>query len=73
MQAHHAVGQHVFLDHIGQIIGGLLAAFGELVEAARQRLHDPRHAGSHHGDDQGELPVEIDQITQQCNRRETIA
>ena len=73
MQAHHAMGQHVFFDHIGQFVGGLLAALGEVVEATRERLHDPGHARHHHGHDQRELPVQVQQVPQQGQQGEAIA
>ena len=73
MQAHHAVGQHVFFHHIGQVVGGLLAGLGELVQAPRQGLHDPGHPRHHHRHDQGELPVQVEQIDQQRHQREAVA
>ena len=73
MQAHHAVCQHVFFDHIGQLVGGLLAAFGEVVQPPRQGLHDPGDPWNHNGNDQRELPVEVQQIDQQRDQREPVA
>ena len=73
MQAHHAVGQHIFFHHIGQCIGSLLAALGDAVQAARQGLHDPAHGGNDEGYSQRKLPVQIQQIAQQRDQRETIA
>ena len=67
------MGQHVFFDHIGQFVGGLLAALGEVVEATRERLHDPGHAGHHHSHDQRELPVQVQQVPQQGQQGEAIA
>ena len=33
VQPNHAVRQHVFFHHVGKLVRGLLAAFGEVVEA----------------------------------------
>ncbi|MNT52639.1 hypothetical protein D3C72_1896730 [compost metagenome] len=44
-----------------------------MVEPLGERFHDPRHAGQQHRHDQGELPVGIEQVKQQCNHRETVA
>ena len=73
VQPDHAVRQHVFFHHIGQFIRGLLAAFGEVVEPLGQRLHDPGHARHHHGHDQRQLPVQVEQVEQQCDQRESVA
>ena len=73
MQAHHAVGQHVFLDHVGQLVGGALALLGEAVEAARELAHHPRHAGRKHHHDHGELPVQIQQVAHQRHQGAAVA
>jgi hypothetical protein len=73
VQPHDAVGEHVFLDHVGQLVGRLLALLGELVEALGEHLHDPGDAGHQEGDDQRQLPVQVDQVAQQRDQREAIA
>ena len=73
MQAHHAMRQHVFLDHIGQFIRGLLALLGQTVEPARELAHDPRHARRQHHDHHRQLPVEVEQINHQRNQSEAVA
>ena len=73
VQPDHAVGQHVFFHHIGQFIRGLLAAFGEVVQPLGQRLHDPGHAGHHHSHDQRQLPVQVEQVEQECDQCESVA
>ena len=72
VQAHHAVGQHVFFDNVGQFVGGVLAGLGQLVQAPGQRLHDPGHTGAHQRDDEGELPVQVHQVPQQGDHGEPI-
>ena len=72
VQAHHAVCQHVFFDHIRQRIGGLLAAFGDAVQALGQGLHDPAHRRHDEGNRQCQLPVQIQQVGQQGHQRETV-
>ena len=73
MQAHHAMRQHVFLDHIGQFIRGLLALLGQTVEPARELAHDPGHAGHQHHDHHGQLPVQIEKVADQRDQREGVA
>ena len=67
------MGQHVFLDHIGQGVGGLLAALGDAVQALGQRFHDPAHGGHDEGHGQGQLPVQVQQIAQQRHQGEAVA
>ena len=73
MQAHHAVGQHVFFDHIGQVVGGFLAFLGQAVQTPRQHFHDPAQARGHREHHQRELPIEPQQITDQGQQGEAVA
>ena len=72
VQAHHAMGQHVFFDHIGQPVGGLLAGLGDPVQPPRQHFHHERHAGEDHQHDQRQLPVEVQQVRHQRHQRQRV-
>ena len=73
VQSHHAVGQHVFFHHIGQVVGRLLAFFGQTIKPTRQHFHDPTQTGRHRENHQGQLPIEPHQIAHQSQQGETIA
>ena len=72
VQAHHAVGECVFFDHVGQLVGGLLAGAGEFVEPPRQHPHDQNQTRKQQQHDQRELPVQVHQITEQGEQREAV-
>ena len=73
MQTHHFEGQHVFFDHIGQIVGGVLPFARQSIQTLGQDLHDPGHAGRDQKHHQGQLPVQKQQIADQGQQRKTVA
>ena len=62
MQPHVAVRQHVFFDHICQLVGGALAFFGQPVKSLGQHAHHDDHRWKHQADHQREFPVEVEQV-----------
>ena len=73
VQAHDAPGQHVLLDHVGQLVGGLLAFDREAVQPLAQSAHHQRHGREQQAHEQRELPVQPQQIAQQRHQRERVA
>ena len=73
MQPDVAVGKDVFFHHVGQRVGGGLAGFGQGVELFRQPRHDEGNRWQQHGDDGGELPVEVQQVADQRDQGDGIA
>ena len=73
MQSNHTVRQHIFFDHVGQIVSGGLAVFGQSIKPLGQLLHDPCCAGHHNEDQQGELPIEKKQISHKGNQCKAVS
>ena len=73
VQPHHAVCQHVFFHHIGQIVGRFLGFFSQAIQALGELAHHPRHAGREHHHHHRELPVQIQQVAHQRNQRKAVA
>ena len=72
VEANITVRHHVFLDDIGQTVGRILVIFGEPVQAFRQDAHDGSHRWEQQCHDQGEFPVQVHQISHQCQQRQTV-
>ena len=72
MQPDIAVGQDVFFHHIGEGVGRGLAGFGQAVELFGQARHDESDSGQQHGNDGGELPVEVEQVANQGDQGDGI-
>ena len=72
LQSNHPVRQHVFLNHIGQVVGRCLAFLGQFVKAPAQGLDDPAQARGHSEHHQGEFPVEPHQVAEQGDQREAV-
>ena len=73
MQAHDAVRQNVFFDHIGQLICCQLRLSGQPVQSFGKPAHHPRHARPQHHHNHRQLPVQIQQVAHQRNQGKAVA
>jgi hypothetical protein len=65
VQPHDAPGEHVLLDHVGQLVGGLLALHRQAVQPLAEHLHDPGDGREQDADEQRQLPVQVQQVGEQ--------
>jgi hypothetical protein len=68
MQADYAGGQDVLLDDVRQVVGGRLSRASDAIEAARHGPDEPGHGRHDQEHDQGQLPVQVQQIGQECDQ-----
>ena len=73
VQAHDPPGQHVFLDHVGEVVVGALAFLGQALHAPAGGAHHPGDGGEQQADEQGERPVQVQQVNQQRGQRQRVA
>ena len=73
LQAHIAMGKHIFLNHVGQGIGRVLAVFGQPVQAPGKCAHDERDCRKEDRDDQSQPPVLVKQVAHQGQQGQTVA
>ena len=68
-----AVREHVLFDHVGQMVGRLLAVAGDAVQACRQLAHHVRDSRKQENHDQREPPVQVQQIGHEGHERQAVA
>ena len=73
VQANDPPGQHVFLDHVGEVVVGALAFLGQALHAPADGAHHPGDGGEQQADEQGERPVQIQQVNEQRGQRQRVA
>ena len=74
VQPHDAPGQHVLLDHVGQLVGGLSGP--STVSRCRRRPMmriTSATAGNSSADEQRQLPVQPQQVAEQRDQRQRVA
>ena len=70
MEPYVSMSQHIFFNHIGQLVGGILAIAGYPEQPLRQGPHHISHRRKETRNDQRELPVQIHQVANQCHQRQ---